>query len=721
MSIIFYLLISGAGFQGRVVDALTREPIPYVQLRLTSPGWEVFVSADSLGKWTLKGPNIPSSVTIYASHIGYKSNVWKDVSTKDTLTLFLYPRSIPVAGVTTTASRLKTTLEPPSPVTLIENSPVLTRGQIDISDLIEAAPGVMVNEYPNLNTISLRGATAEQTLIMLDGVRLNSSLNNQADLTLVAPFLANEIEVVRGGASPIYGANAIGGVINILTPKIEHFQPKASLGIGSFGKRYANFSISGPGRIDYLFTAGFMNAKNNFPYRDTLDSIRIRKNADLTRGNLLLKTLAAIGPHYFSLLTGFTIAERGSPGPLDFPSDSARLRDIQLLTALGYDIFESEKARLQVRISHQRTHQNYHNPDPYFTANDTHQVHQTSLNLNQWFEPIKLLTGNIGLESYYEEAKSTKVSSPYRWTNSACFEGNYQIREGERAFLSINPALRYDLLQQGRRSDSGWQRDRFYGALSPKLAFTLTPFAPSLEMPTPPLNLYFGIHRSFRAPTFNELYWPEDPWTKGNPTLSPEWATGIDGGLGGSIGETGLWRVNLFRSSLSNLIQWQPDTAHVWRPVNIAQARITGLELEGSLNLTRFGFSGNATYQRCQTERKDLPYRPRFSARTSIWLAYLKDDTLPLCRFVATGKGISSRYADEENSSALPGYFLLDGDFMVNIFKVLTSLSPELTALKSFNGWLVFGCRNILNRHYQTIKGYPVVGRNFYLEIETGL
>lgn len=704
MIYLIYMLLIGATFQGRVVDALTKQPVPFAQIQLTSSGWETAISTDSLGKFILKGPIIPEQVTIQVSRVGYKSGLWRDVSTKDTVTLYLLPRSIPIAGATTTASRLKAKAESGYPVTVIENKPVFTRGQTDISGFVSSAPGVVLQDYGNLTTVSLRGTTTEQTLVLLEGVKLNSSLNNQADISLIAPYLVSKLEIARGAFSSVYGANAIGGVINILTPEIEQFQAKANFGVGSFGRRYASFAVSGPGKIDYFLTGGLTGAKNTFPYK-VGDSIQIRKNAAFSRGDLLVKTLARIGPNYFSCLGGFTAGKRGSPGPLTFPSDSARLNDIHFLTVLGYDIFESAKARLQARLSHQRLYQNYYNPGPYFTANDTHQIHQTGITVNQSLEPSTHIKGNIGVESYYEQAKSTTVTTPFRWTNSLFFES-----EAKWGGISFTPALRYDFLQSGKSSSLGYQRERIYGAFSPKLALSLTPLSF--------FSLFFCLNRSFRVPTFNELYWPNDHWTKGNPALHPEWATGVEGGVGGVLGEAGLWRLNLFHSSLTDLIQWQEVSPNFYQPVNVAKAKIKGIELEGKVSSRWAGFNGNLGYQHCQSGDKDLPYRPRLSLQGSLWFSLPPAETISVSRIIFTGKGVSSRYTNPENSDTLPGYTVFDIEYMLNIPEIIGGLFNREKI--NFNGWLITGCRNFLNRQYQVIKDYPVMGRNVYLEIDTG-
>ncbi len=688
MSLLIYLFLLSPEkiFQGRVFDAATREPIPYVEIKIIQTGGSILT--DSAGFFAVRDALLPERVAISVSRIGYETRFYDDVSTDGKLTVFLNPVAIPVAGVTSTATRLRLKTEPALPVAVIQDEPGAVKGRTDISKLIIEAPGTIVHDYGNLSTVSVRGASAEQTLIMLDGVRLNSSLNNQADLTLIPCGTAQRIEVVRGGASALYGANAIGGVINIITPDASCQAVNATAGIGSFGKRYANFNLCLPGRVNLLFAAGLLDAENRFPFKDSLDSLRFRKNSDLTRADLLFKSGLKLGRQYLSLLGTWAGAKRGSPGPLSFPSDSARLNDERLLFICGYDLQQTDNARLSARFFHQRSLQNYYNPDEYFFASDTHRTLRTGLNVNQ-----RILDFVFGLESDWEKALSTTVGRPSRLTTAFYFEGglNYQG-------VSLNPMLRYEIMKN--RRDDATAYHRTYGAFSPKLSVVINRFRP--------LSFYLSANRSFRAPTFNEMWWPEDAWTKGNPRLAPEWATGFDAGAGLNIGSIGLLRMGFFHSRVKDLIQWQPDENFVYQPVNIAQARITGIELEEELGFRWIGLKGNATYQISRSETLDLSYRPRISGRASLWLAYLKDSVQPL-RITLSAKGAGKRFANSENTETLPGYLLFTFDVFLKV--KVKSLLPQIR----------FGCDNIFDRRYQALKGYPLPGRSFYLEVAIGM
>jgi vitamin B12 transporter len=258
------------------------------------------------------------------------------------------------------------------------------------------------------------------------------------------------------------------------------------------------------------------------------------------------------------------------------------------------------------------------------------------------------------------------------------------------------PMARFDWLSDSRmRPDSVLTRASTR-VVSPKL---------SLSYSGPVwLDLYASVGRSFRAPTFNELYWPEDPWTRGNPRLKPEWATSIDLNATARYGSSVSGRLGLWHSSLTDLIQWQPDSAYIYRPVNLDTATITGAEVEVSLSSTHAGIDGSATYMLARSQGMDLIYRPRLSYTASPWAGWgpvrLTGD------IHCTGQRYTTPDALPPNSTnSLPAYLLFD---------VGLAVSPTFgrvgTALRG-------GIRNLLDLPYEVMRGYPVPGRNWYAEL----
>ncbi len=708
LSLILILPLSGM-FQIKVRDAISREPVGYVEIEVLPAGKTFFT--DSLGEVHLTGQDLPDAVTIVARRVGYETRTWVGVPVSGEVTLLIMPRAIPVAGATSTATRLVRRPAPAQPVTVIENKGFVNRGNVDLSGLVMGLPGVQVQDYGNLTTVSLRGTTVEQTLVLFDGVRLNSSLNNQADMTLLPPAFARQVEVVRGGASALYGANPIGGVINVITPTPESTGFCGAVGIGSLGRRHLNLGAMHSGLVDFVFAGSVMSADNRFTYQDQLDSLRVRVNGDVRRGNLLGKLgsgLGSGGRHYLSVLGCFTIAERGSPGPVTFLTDSARLKDERFLTILGYDWQETEDAHLSARIGHQRSWENYRNPNEFFPEDDTHRVYQTSFSANQLLVLSDWLSGNIGFESYLERAMSSAVGGPARWSNAPYLEFRLKGRG-----WAINTGVRYDRLRSSGLNQDSVNITATYGAFSPKVAFIFNPI--------PSVNCYLSANRSFRAPTFNELWWPRNNWSGGNPRLEPEWGTGVEGGVALNTGEALFIRLAGYRSQLSNLIQWQETEEFFWQPVNIARATITGAELEGKAKWRFLELWAGATYQVCQSAAsdtgagstvRDLPYRPRLSGGSGVGLNFQKQG-LDIARLKIGARAVSSRFTNSNNTDTLPGYVLMDAEVgfaPLNLFLNANKWQPRVTV----------GAKNVFNRRYQEIKDYPLPGRDIYLEIDIG-
>ncbi|HRU93217.1 MAG TPA: TonB-dependent receptor plug domain-containing protein, partial [Candidatus Marinimicrobia bacterium] len=124
-------------------------------------------------------------------------------------------------SVTITATRGHNLItEVPSSVDVIKMEDLEVRNPQNLAEALQNLQGVYIKDYGglgNTKTISLRGSSSEQVLVMLDGQRLNNPQTGQVDLALIETEGIERIEVVRGGNSALYGSDAVGGVINIIT------------------------------------------------------------------------------------------------------------------------------------------------------------------------------------------------------------------------------------------------------------------------------------------------------------------------------------------------------------------------------------------------------------------------------------------------------------------------------------------------------------------------
>jgi vitamin B12 transporter len=683
-----------ATLTGVVADAVTGEPVPYAALSIPETGPNA--TADSAGRFRLALEPGTEHVAVVVSRVGYEEKRWERVEVSRPTTFYLRPIPVNLQGISVSAFRTPSPIDRSGPVSIIEGRNSEADGRLSLAELLWASPSVMLKDYGNLATIGLRGANTEQTLILLDGVRLNSAQDNLFDLTTLPLTLAQRIEVVRGSNSALYGANSIGGLVNVITPEPDRFGAKATAGIGSFGKRYLQAAHSNwADPLGYVVAASLNRTGDRFSYRDTSDSVHERINSDINSQDVMAKGVFAQGPHRLSLLGEYNITRRGEPGPTSWPADSARMDDYRGIVHLGYDVQEADNARLESRLYHHQSWRHYWNPDTLAWVNDTHVTTVSGITAKQTTHLAGWATAIVGLEGEREQFRSSAVGVPQRLTGSGWAEARLRWQR-----LDVVPMARFDWLSDSRRQPDSTLTRSSTRVINPKLSLSYA--GPAW------LNLYASVGRSFRAPTFNELYWPEDPWTKGNPRLKPEWATSIDLNAAARCGSSLSGRLGLWQSFLTDLIQWQPDSAYVYSPVNLDTATIAGAELELNLSSKSVGVAGNATYMLARSHSMDLIYRPRLSFGVSPWaglgiaklnceirytgLRYTTPDTLP-----------------PNTANSLPGFLLLD---------VGLALSPTLGDVGiAMRG----GIHNLLDRQHEVMKGYPVPGRNWYAELELKL
>ncbi|MBR7745575.1 TonB-dependent receptor domain-containing protein [Undibacterium baiyunense] len=152
--------------------------------------------------------------------------------------------------VVITANRIPTKLtDVLADVTVLDRSELDLAGQSSLLDVLANLPGIQISRngsYRSSSGVFLRGATSSQTVILLDGVRIGSATSGTPALENIPLDRIERIEVLRGAASALYGADAVGGVIQIITREPER-KPvyTANVGIGGDGQRQASVALRG--------------------------------------------------------------------------------------------------------------------------------------------------------------------------------------------------------------------------------------------------------------------------------------------------------------------------------------------------------------------------------------------------------------------------------------------------------------------------------------------
>jgi len=677
---------SAATIRGRVLDIDTRQPIRSVHVRVAQT--VLGTVTNTQGFFELPVGSEPADVEF--SHVGYEPQMLAASGGQPVL-VYLKQATIAVKGLTTTAFRYPVTQDKAGPVTVIDRSAEAGRVPTDVTALLRDMPAATMRDYANFSSLALRGANNEHTLVTLDEVPLNSAQNSTFDMTTLAANLAERIEISRSGNSALYGSSSVGGSVNVLTPEPGPFGASVAGNLGSFGRRSARLLHKNRiGPVGYVVAGSLADAANDYSYQDSAGAGHKTKNADLSSLSGLAKLTFGTGAHQASVLVDANSTDRGVPGSLTWPSDSARRDDRRLLAHLGYSFEPSSAVRTDLKLYHHRFRQNYRDPLAWVPANDTHQQARTGLQLRQKYCPQDWAVLLAGVDASDERMKSTVVGNPER----ANVAGWLQARL-ERWDIGVNPILRVELVSRTKSLDSGDTR-RSRVVASPRLTATWS----GLEW----FTLFAAVGRSFRLPSFNDLYWPEDQFTYGNPRLRPEFSTNIDFGISGKRPEFLQYWLGWYRSELVDLIQWQPDTAFRFRPVNVDSATVTGLELETRLDLRQVGLDANFNYSGATSRGEPLVYRPSLAGSARLWA---RQEVWILTGTLGFGaEYTAARLASLEPRIRLPSYYLLNADASVT------------WDLRWADVVLRFDARNLLDRSYQTAYDYPAPGRSFSAELE---
>lgn len=476
-----------------------------------------------------------------------------------------------------------------------------------VAELAATAPGVAVQDYGglgHLSTISIRGATADGVKVLLDGLPLNTAAGGGVDLSSIPRHWIDRIEVVRGAEGAHYGAGALGGVVNVVTRPAAAGAWSAQFTGASFltwsagadaavgGDRWAAlgaFSAEGTGgRFPYLFTA-----TPEIPGSPVVE--RMRDHNAVRTGGGLVKAWRALGEGRLDLLVQVSGGHRDLPGwpygltPNDWEDDARAAAIARFARSLGPGLVLS--AELSARQDRLDTHVELLGGRTY-QQRDLAGGGRAELT---WISAAGTFTASASAGLERLEADGT--GSPHRRAELGATLAHEATLGAGR--LRIAPAVRVERIGE-------------YTGASGKLGSTLRLWEP--------LSLRASVGRTFRVPSFSELFLQQGI-LEPNPDLVPEEAWSADCALVAD-GRLGVASVGAFESLYRNLIVYEPGSFRRLKPFNDGKVLVRGLEIEAASAPVPWllGLSGSLAYTLLVTETlrgapetlgKELPYRPR--------------------------------------------------------------------------------------------------------------
>jgi outer membrane cobalamin receptor len=687
-------------FNGRVTDAQTGEPVANANVVIA--GSRFGTATDLDGRFQIA--NIPvGSYVAQIRLIGYNAQEFPVVIAAGktaSLNVALKAEAVKFREVLVTATR-----EPALSSEVAVATQVISRAQIEraaaqnVGELLENSSGLFIknNGYlGSLKTVSIRGANDNQVLILLDGQRLNQAQGLAPDLSDLPLHVIERVEIIRGGHSALYGTDAVGGVINLITRAAnenDSISGQVNSSIGSFGTRVveANFGQQ-LGRLNYLLAHNYTEGDGNFKFDDLSGSRAVRANNDVLWHDAFLKLQYTVNPS--ALLSGylqFHDADRGAPGPLSFPSQSATQQDRSWKYRLNYAQRFSSNFDLQAQTFLFKFKQNFDDPNPFFPFNSEHKNDAYGVSLLANWRASNANKITTGYEFREDKINSTDVGSQKRTTLSWFVQDQIKLPIRElvpNSQISLIPALRVD-----KFTDVDAQ-------LSPKLGL-LYNYISGFQ-----LVVRGSLGRSFRLPSFNDLYWPPDPFAVGNPELAPEKGVGYDFGALLNFKAAGFWtfEANYFHTRLKNLIIWGPREDGVFSPDNVQKADVAGVESRATFQtlgrLLNFSFEYNYLDAIDDSDEplrngNQLIYRPQHKVDFNLALNFGRLELNGFWRVV--GK----RFSNPANSAFLESYQRTDLAAGWNQPFIGGRLRLQLAV------------RNVFDDQTPIIDGFPVPGREY--------
>ena len=573
--------------------------------------------------------------------------------------------------------------------TVITAKEIRELGAETVADVLRVVPGVALRQSGQQGaaaTLKARGANANQTLVLLDGQRVTSpAFIGGTDLSKFPVSEISRIEVIRGPISSLYGSEAIGGVVNIITKRPTEAGGEALLGFG--GNERAERALSlhgGDDRMAWQLTGSFPAYSGTRPNSD-------HSGTNLS-GRILLPSvkgweLSLRGERYHDSL-GLPGADPNHTGYADLDDHMWWRRESLDLTG------KRDVGRGQVEWRTYRVSQELHNNAPGVDWQSNPVVYDS------------LITGTTkateALYRFERGAHAWIVGGEYR------DEGYEDIESGAAPSTQRNTIANRALFVQDRWG-IGPETNLVFGARLDDHSTAGSKITPRLGVSravSPDTRVRASYSEGFRAPNFVELYYPVGAWGpgySGNPSLKPEKSRQYELGVN-TVRGNDAFDIAVFTTGVRDLIAATYATPYD----NIGRARQRGMEVSWDHR-----FSGptrlNVTYSYIDAENRTTGQRLLGIPHSQI--------SLTATSMVKSWEiALTGRWTDKRPDLAFDPVTWASSDVKLAA-RAVFDLSLTRRGGKRSNPYVVI--RNLTDASYEEVAGYLVEGRSIEIGTRT--
>lgn len=558
-------------------------------------------------------------------------------------------------------------------VSVIDRARIERLQPASLQDLLRGEAGVSIanNGGPGKQTsLFLRGSDSDHTLVLVDGLKVGSATSGGAAFQDIPVDQIERIEIARGPFSSLYGSDAIGGVIHIFTRRpAAAFDPSLSIGAGSRGTVRGLAGVAGRGSDAwYSLQAG----------HEATDGI------DAYRGNPAFASFETLDPDRDGYRNTSVTLRAGT-----------RLGEAWTLEGHGlranghaeYDGFTDEADVVQ-QIAGARVHYAPH-ARLGITLNAGRTVDRANAFVDGVFSSRFDTLRELGSLQADADAGAGTVSMGLDWKRDEVNSSTRYVVD-TRHTRGLFAQWQQDAGAHAFRLSARRDEDTQFGGYSTGAASWGWDVASGLRLTA-------NLGTAFKAPSFNELYFPG----YGIPTLVPEKSRSAELGLRGRVAALG-WSLNAFETRIDDLITHNPLIGRFGGPDNIDRARIRGVEATAQGDIAGWSVRGSATWLDPRNDSggaadgRVLPRRARQAGRVDA------DRTFGAWSAGASITAEGARFDDVANRVRMGGYAVAD-------LRLGVDVTPAWA--------LLLTASNVFDRRYETAAYYNQPGRGWFLNL----
>ncbi|MDX6041920.1 TonB-dependent vitamin B12 receptor BtuB [Scandinavium lactucae] len=566
-----------------------------------------------------------------------------------------------------------------APVTVVTREDIDRWQSTSVTDVMRRLPGVDIAQNGGMgqsSSLFIRGTNSSHVLILVDGVRLNQAgVSGSSDLSQFPVSLVQRIEYIRGPRSAVYGSDAIGGVVNIITTRAKD-GTTLNAGVGSNG--YQSYNASTQQKLgdntrvtlagDYTYTKGF----------DVVADGNTGGQPQTDRDGFMSKTLYGALEHNFSdewsaFVRGYGYDNRTAYDNSPYMGVLVDTRQLYSQTwdagvRFNNDIFHSQ---LTSSYSHSKDYNYDPNLGRYDSTATLDEVKQYNL---QWANSVDVGHGNIGAgvdwQKQSTEPGTNYVSNGYDIRNTGLFLTALQ----QFGQFTFEGAVRGD--DNSQFGDHGtWQSSAAWEFIDG-------------------YRFVASYGTAFKAPNLGQLY-----GFYGNENLDPEESKQWEGAFEGLTAGVN-WRLSGYRNDVDNLIDYDYNQNQYY---NVGKARIKGIEATASFDTGPLAHTLSYDY----LDARNAQTNELLARRAKQQVKYQLDWQVYDFDWSVTYQYLGTRYDKKFD----PVTYASENVKMGGVSVWDLAVSYPVTSHLTVRGKIA----NLFDKDYETVYGYETAGREYNL------